>query len=170
MDARIVKTKSKLENALLCILERKLIENISVLELCNKADVNRSTFYVYYNSVEDLFDDMFSKILLDMKKDLQEKNIVSLEEWIKIYLKYAKENKIIFISIHNHSIDYHCIRQMTELITDYIDNKTAQAISENSLKYSYWYSGFFEFRGSYGYGCCTDTGTLCIESSFFCRK
>lgn len=143
MDVRIEKTKIKLKNALLEILKRKLIEDISVVELCGKASVNRSTFYVYYSSVEDLFDDIFNDILLDMRKELQEKKVASLEEWIKIYLKYARENQIVFKSIHEHNINYRCIRQMTSLITGFLDGKTAQAISENNLRYSYWYSGFF---------------------------
>lgn len=143
MDARIEKTKIKLEQALLKLLKRKQRENISVVELCREADVNRSTFYVYYNSVEDLFDEIFGRILFKMEKELQWKKRVSLEELIGIYLKYARENQIIFQSIHDHSIDDHCIKQMTALITDYMDPKTVLAISENNLRYSYWYSGFF---------------------------
>lgn len=143
MDVRIEKTKAKLENALLKILRKKRIEDISVVELCAEAKVNRSTFYVYYSSVEELFDDIFGRILYDMKKELQEKKIVSLEELLRIYLKYAKENQTVFQSIHEHNINYHCIKQMTSLISGYLDKKKMQTILQNNLVFSYWYSGFF---------------------------
>lgn len=53
MDKRIKRTKQLLRNALSSLLETKKIEDISVTELCKLADINRSTFYLHYESVAD---------------------------------------------------------------------------------------------------------------------
>ena len=54
MDRRIKYTKKVLKETLLNILEKKDISKISVTEICTEADINRGTFYRYYNDVYDL--------------------------------------------------------------------------------------------------------------------
>ena len=53
-DVRILKTKGKFRRALLDLLAVKGIGQISVCEICQKAGVNRNTFYAHYTSAEDL--------------------------------------------------------------------------------------------------------------------
>ena len=53
MDARILNTKKKVTNTLLVLLKKQHLEDITVLELCEKADINRTTFYKYYKDVDD---------------------------------------------------------------------------------------------------------------------
>ena len=55
MDQRIVKTNNALSEALFHLMETKLIENITVNEVCKKANVRRATFYQHFNDKYDLF-------------------------------------------------------------------------------------------------------------------
>lgn len=48
-DRRIVKTKAALFNAFLDLLSEKLFEDITVNEICERADIRRATFYKHYN-------------------------------------------------------------------------------------------------------------------------
>lgn len=50
------RSKEYIEGAFLQLLQRKPIEKISVTELCQRAGVNRSTFYAHYLDVYDLMD------------------------------------------------------------------------------------------------------------------
>ena len=52
-DRRVKYTKKALKNSLIDSLKEKTIEKITVKELCEKADVNRGTFYSHYS---DQFD------------------------------------------------------------------------------------------------------------------
>ena len=65
-DRRIRYTKMVLRQALLEILQEKSIDQVTVKEICERADVNRSTFYVHYGSPQGLLDDiqqqMYEKI------------------------------------------------------------------------------------------------------------
>ncbi|MCD7842055.1 MAG: hypothetical protein LUG56_06245 [Lachnospiraceae bacterium] len=45
MDIRIKKTKESITNAFLELRSRKPLEKITVKELCEKAMINKSTFY-----------------------------------------------------------------------------------------------------------------------------
>ena len=68
MDKRILNTKKKLTNALLEILKNKNIKDITVLELCKKANINRTTFYKYYKDVDDLVITIEDSLLSDLEK------------------------------------------------------------------------------------------------------
>lgn len=56
-------TKANVHAALLALLEEKNIDHISILELCKRADINRTTFYNHYGSQYDVLDEMASDYL-----------------------------------------------------------------------------------------------------------
>lgn len=63
MDRRIKRTRRELENALIRLLKKKNIQNISVKELAEEADITRATFYQHYNNPYDMLAEMQKKIL-----------------------------------------------------------------------------------------------------------
>ena len=62
-DRRVKMTKRLLKDALLELLERRELSDISVTALCNAADVHRSTFYKYYTDPGDLLKTIEQDIL-----------------------------------------------------------------------------------------------------------
>jgi len=62
MDKRIVKTKLALQDALLKLVSKKHIGEITVSELCTLAHVNRTTFYKYYSLPADIITEMVNDI------------------------------------------------------------------------------------------------------------
>lgn len=61
-DRRIRKTKKMLRESLFALLEKKNINTITVTELTKLADINRSTFYLYYKDVLDMMDKIQNEI------------------------------------------------------------------------------------------------------------
>ena len=55
-DRRTQYTKMVLRQSLLALLKEKPINKITVTELCEKADVNRGTFYLHYYDAYDLLE------------------------------------------------------------------------------------------------------------------
>lgn len=53
-DRRVKRTKRVLRECLFNLLENKTIDEITVKELTEAADINRSTFYFYYNDINDM--------------------------------------------------------------------------------------------------------------------
>ena len=60
-NQRVVVTKRMLLEALLPILEKKHIREVSVTELCAKAGINRATFYKHYSTPNDVLAEMGSR-------------------------------------------------------------------------------------------------------------
>ena len=94
IDARVIKTKEKFKEALKeLILDNENIEEISVKKLCEKANLNRGTFYLHYNNV----DDVLNEIMSDFTSDLNEKSGVynrtsDIRKFVELFFEMAKEN------------------------------------------------------------------------------
>lgn len=63
MDMRIEKTKQSIINAFIEIRSHKEVERITVKELCEKARINKSTFYAHYKDIYDLSDQLETELV-----------------------------------------------------------------------------------------------------------
>ena len=54
LDRRVRKTRRQLKECLTRLLKEKKIQDITVRELAEMADINRGTFYIHYRDVGDL--------------------------------------------------------------------------------------------------------------------
>ena len=70
MDHRIEKTKQSICNAFIELRSRKVLERITVKELCELAKINKSTFYSHYVDIYDLSDQIESNIVSDVMSSL----------------------------------------------------------------------------------------------------
>ncbi|MDD6062114.1 MAG: TetR/AcrR family transcriptional regulator C-terminal domain-containing protein [Oscillospiraceae bacterium] len=65
-DRRVSYTKMVLKNALIELMQEKHIGKITIKEICERADINRGTFYTHYTDQFDLqnqiFEDLLSRI------------------------------------------------------------------------------------------------------------
>ena len=77
-DRRIRKTKAQLRHGLARLMQKKSIKEITVKELVEEVDINRSTFYLHYTDIYDLLE----KTELELKDELM--NIISNEEPVPI--------------------------------------------------------------------------------------
>ena len=78
-DRRVRYTKSALKQSLLELMRDKPIEKITVKDICEKADINRGTFYAHYSDPYDLLaqieDELMSEILKSVETSLQAEDI-----------------------------------------------------------------------------------------------
>lgn len=56
-DKRIEKTKACIQQALTQLLEKKAIDDITVTELAEAANINRKTFYAHYASIQNVVEE-----------------------------------------------------------------------------------------------------------------
>ncbi len=70
LDIRIIKTKKAIKEATLRLLSQKSIEDISITELAAEAQINRKTFYNYYQSI--------SKVVEEIENEAVEKFVSAI--------------------------------------------------------------------------------------------
>lgn len=64
-ESKYFNTALLMDKALIELLERKDFEYITVKEICEKAGVNRSTFYLHYETISDLLEETTEYIMND---------------------------------------------------------------------------------------------------------
>lgn len=110
-ESKYFNTAQKMDEAFLLLLEKKDFAYITVKELCAKAGVNRSTFYLHYETLEDLLsectDYLNARFGEYMQQDtdgffarlkdcpLNELYLIT-PEYLVPYLNYVKEHKRLF--------------------------------------------------------------------------
>ncbi len=84
-NRRVQLTKKMIKEAFLTLLDEKDIQSITVRELCNVADVNRATFYKYYDNeyalLNEMNHDFYEKITFFIQKNKPE-SLVKLLEYV----------------------------------------------------------------------------------------
>ncbi len=117
-ESKYFNTAKKMDKALISLLEEKHFEYITVSEICKKASVNRSTFYLHYENTVDLLNET-TRFLLDdfiacfsidtqditnkfKEKSLDELNFIS-DKYLHPYLSYIKENSSVFSTALLHA-------------------------------------------------------------------
>ncbi|MFJ7755862.1 TetR/AcrR family transcriptional regulator [Peribacillus muralis] len=62
---RNTNTKSSIEEAFTSLLRKKDIENITIKDITEKANINRATFYAHFEDKYQLFDEMMHKAIME---------------------------------------------------------------------------------------------------------
>lgn len=70
-------TRRVLKESLLELLEKKPISKITVKELCDLADINRSTFYSHYKDVGDMVEQMEDHMVESVMRNIDMEGITS---------------------------------------------------------------------------------------------
>ena len=106
-ESKYTATASLMDEALLLLLEKKELAAITVKELCEKAGVNRTTFYLHYENMHDLLEEtieMINKKFLDSLSNVSginhKKEVLTNEKYLKPYLNLIKENRRAYRVIH----------------------------------------------------------------------
>ncbi len=110
-ESKYFATADRMDEALLKLLEKKDLAYITVKEVCSTAGVNRSTFYLHYESMTDLLAEsvgyMNDHFLIHMGKDAEafvtklrtcpmDELYLVTPEYLTPYLRYVKKNKRLF--------------------------------------------------------------------------
>ncbi|QDP39495.1 TetR/AcrR family transcriptional regulator [Radiobacillus deserti] len=87
LDRRKKYTRMVLKDSLIELLKEKQISAITVKEICELADINRSTFYAHYADQYDLLDKIEDEIIEDMTGYLNQYHLVKEEDAFHIIEK-----------------------------------------------------------------------------------
>lgn len=102
-NLRIKKSKLALKQALLNLMKKKSFNKITIKELCELAQLNRSTFYANYEDINKLLLEVHTDIFLNMSEVLGESwktpHEISYEERVGSLIRiinYLEKNKDTF--------------------------------------------------------------------------
>ena len=110
-ESKYFNTALLMDEALISLLAVKDLEYITIKEICKKAGVNRSTFYLHYDTVADLanealetvnrrflsYFDQNAKIISDNISEKEPKDLIFItQDYLKPYLQFIYDNKNVY--------------------------------------------------------------------------
>ncbi len=126
-DLRFIRSEQKLKEAFLNIIVKQDFDEITVLNLCKEANINRITFYQHYKDKYELLNDIF--------KDMQDEAVKNLP----IREKENNLEKDPYKTVSNYL--YYFVEALSKRINLVI------SISKHYAGYIYFaFANFFEIR------------------------
>lgn len=110
-ESKYFNTALCMDEALIALLEVKDLEYITVKEICEKAGVNRSTFYLHYETIDDLVNEAMESVnkrflsyfmqdaggVVDTINTKNRKELVFItKDYLLPYLQFINENKPVY--------------------------------------------------------------------------
>ena len=154
-ETKYMNTARLMNEALLILLEHKNYEFITVKEICAKAGVNRSTFYLHYETMNDLLTESLAYITEKRNSRYQSDLMLNRErienasldklmlitpDYVVPYLEFVKENKNIFIAALSQPNTFRTDHTFDALFNNYITHIMARYhIPEQDRKYMLTY-------------------------------
>lgn len=122
-ESKYFNTAAKMDLALISLLKKKPFDYITVSEICDAAGVNRSTFYLHYETVGDLLnetaryllDDFLAYFSGDVQSvslnitDCESQELIFIcDKYLTPYLRYIKDHREVFATalLHNKTLGF----------------------------------------------------------------
>ena len=140
VDKRIIKTKNKLKTALVSLLQTKKIDEISIFELTELANINRKTFYLHYKNIPSVLNDIEQNVINELKEKISslELDINTLEPYIFSVFNVILENELAKHLIQKTNYYKHIFLSLEKLLIDDLERryKVENEFSTAPLKYT----------------------------------
>ncbi len=93
-DLRVVKTRANIKAVFCEMLKKEPVEKISVTELSRQAQINKSTFYLHYQDIYALYDEVRDDFLQQMIRSMDYCRLFLTNpgEFFNQFFKTLKEN------------------------------------------------------------------------------
>ena len=89
-NQRVRLTKKLLKDALIDLLMTIPLHNVTITQICLKAEINRTTFYKYYASEYDLYADIENDFLATLSENIENTDTESLEKLLTLIQTHQK--------------------------------------------------------------------------------
>ena len=136
-DLRIVRTKKMLHQALIELMKDKTFEEIKVCDICDKAMINRSTFYAHYDDKYELLLDFINTLKSEFAEEMSKyiDNLNTKEYYIKLiglFLDYMDSKKDVYnaVMINNRN------SIMMDILLSVVNNDLLKKMSKDEFKSS----------------------------------
>lgn len=132
-DRRVTRTRLALRDALLALLAEKGWDDLNVQEICDRADVGRSTFYFHYRSKEELL----SEGLNDLRNGLLAsaapgKAAGTRFAFLPGLLAHMQENRAVFRTVVGRRSGHAVERRFRVMVAQLLEREAAPQSPEIS--------------------------------------
>lgn len=139
-DLRYIKTENIIKNTFIDLIEEVGLKKTTISLICEKALISRNTFYLHYETIDDLIDSIYE----DIRKDFENQypGFVDIEESTKWYIDVVGANRrtiralLNCSTLHFNEILFECvIRKPVLTIFDDFDKRINDIRVQMNIEY-----------------------------------
>lgn len=126
-DRRIRKTEKQLLDGLTYLMQTKSINDITVRELSDIVDINRSTFYLHYQDIYDMIehieDNLIEQFTQTLNSNHKRNGELTEQEFKKVMVsifEFLLQNRTICKALIGHNGDIKFLNKINEIISERI--------------------------------------------------
>ena len=141
MDLRIVKTRRQIKKAFLKLRARLMPENIKVKDICDEAQINKTTFYKHYNDSMELSNEIDDSTIENVVSRFPDREMLfeSPKEYILSLLKAMEMNADSLRTVFRGKPEVLCLKLEERLHNFFADKAKSY---EDGIKISFAVGGF----------------------------
>jgi len=98
-------TRKVIQDAVLALLENKAIGDIKVTEVCKMADINRTTFYRYYDDVFKCVESIETEFIESIEPSKHMNPVEGFEKLLSAFYNQKRLSNLVFIEGKTKLID-----------------------------------------------------------------
>lgn len=122
LDRRVRKTRQQLRHCLAVLLKEKKVQDITVREITEMADLNRGTFYLHYKDVFDLLEKIEQELLEELHITLQKYQASDLHQkpsmvFTDVFLCVQENAEMVQILLGENG-DLNFVNKIKELVRE----------------------------------------------------
>lgn len=123
MDLRVRKTENSIREAFLRLRAKKPLDRITVKELCEKAIINKTTFYLHYQSIYELSEVIENELIEGCFAKICDEDIGNPEKMVlEFYRAFSERSELFRILFSDNRIEYPA-KKANEFMTERIFRK-----------------------------------------------
>ena len=159
-NRRVQQTKTALREALIDLTGEKPLADITVTDLCARADINRSTFYLHYQGVHALLGEIEEQIIARIEEQLVQtpslQTLNALVNFLKHVRQSPREIRLLYTLVGEQG-DPHFVRRLQKLTYDafqrgWAHHMPAASESHKRLTFSFIVPGVISVLSTWVHG------------------
>lgn len=105
-STKVKMTKKLIQETYINLLTTDGEEKINITKLCGTAEINRGTFYKYYQDLDQLLNDIYTNLFVELKGIMEAKSLIfNTEELFMYVLNLIEKNKVLFKKLISYQFD-----------------------------------------------------------------
>lgn len=157
MDIRVEKTRTSITNAFLELRAVKPLEKITIKELCEKARINKSTFYSHYADIYDLSESLENHVIQNVMDNLIHPEYLFTKPKLftqELFIGYISQDsllRILFSGNRSNRLPEKIRAALRHTLAECYPNHIGDSSAEIFLDYAV-YGGYYAFMKNRSYG------------------
>lgn len=143
-DARVRYTKMMIRSSFIELLREKPVAKVSVTELCERAGINRATFYAHYADPSDLLRSIEEEFMSELSRwvgpAISARSSGALEETLTAIIEYIGENAAVCSVLLSSSGDANFQAKVVDAVEQPFLSSFSYDGSREEAKYYYTFA------------------------------